>query len=170
MKQMNKSPDPRHLVPISRFIYFKHCCHRENASFIPWKGPYALVCELPEGQAHTALPCNAASHRASCLGARKPAFGTRGDCERFLLDQAPSINFTVSGLGKTWNWLRAGVCWHAGAGLPSVRILHFLRSLHIPARFSPKLRKTWNLHNFIFNCAYQSLQGKLFHITSVMLK
>lgn len=52
MKQMNKSPDPRHLVPISRFIYFKHCCHRENASFIPWKGPYALVCELPEGQ-HT---------------------------------------------------------------------------------------------------------------------
>lgn len=169
MKQMNKSPDLSHLVLISLFIYFKHCCHRENASFIPWKRSYALICELPEGQ-HTQHFRAMLLHIGLLVSEPGPAFRTPGDGEPFLLDQAPSISFTVSGLGKTWNWLRAGVCWHAGAELPSVRILHFLRSLHLPARLSPKLRKTWKLDNFIFNCAYQSFQGKLCDITSVMLK
>lgn len=170
MKQTYTSPDPSHLVPISLFIYFKHCCHTENASFISWKGPYALICKLPEGQ-------HAQHFRAMLLHigllVSEPGnllLRTRGDGESFLLDQAPSISFTVSGLGKTWSWLRAGVCWHAGTVLPSVRILHFLRSLHLPARLSPKLWKIWILDNFIFNCTYQSFQGKLYRITSVMLK
>lgn len=137
--------------------------------FIPWKGSYVFTFELPEGQHAQNFRTRLLHIGLLVLEPGNLFLRTLGDCEPFLLDQAPSITFTVSGLGKTWNRLRAGVCWHAGTEMPSVRILHFLGSLHLPACLSLKLWKMWNLDDFIFNGTYQSFQGKLYHRSPVML-
>lgn len=136
---------------------------------VPWKWPYAFTCELPEGQHAQYFRARLLHIGLLVLEPGNLLLRTPEDCEPFLLDQEPSISFTVSGLGKTWNRLQAGVCWHAGIALPSVRILHFFGFLPLPACLSLKLWKMWNLDDFIFNGTYQSFQGKLYHRSPVML-
>lgn len=102
----------RTLLPLKKTIWFNIQTSRrsENVAFL-W---------------------NTALHRATCVGARKPAFKDPRGLWAFSAGLSSWYHFHyVSGLSRIWNRLQARVCWHVYTALPSVFLLQFINFLYL---------------------------------------
>lgn len=112
---------------------------------------------------NTAFPRNTVLHKATCVGARRPAFKDPRELWAFSAESSSQYHFHyVFGFHRTWNRLHAGLSWHMYAALPSVLLLQFINFLYLGSRPSlSSVMKNMYSEYFVFNYFYRSFQRKL---------